>query len=67
MDSLFDEPKTEYRLFDAMRLRFVPTMMSRLSEREAAERNASFEKSRCGHLRWQTAEEKSVRIYTIKR
>lgn len=65
MITLFDEPAEEYRLFDAMRLRFIPGLQSRLSKSEAAERNANFEKSRCGHLRWKTAAENPARSYTI--
>lgn len=66
-EPLFDEPKFEYRLFDAMRLRFVPGMTGRYTSAEAAERNINFEKSRCGHLEWKTEKEIPARRYTGKR
>ena len=61
------EPKISYRLFDERRLRFVPKMMSDLTGKEAAARNAYFEKSKCAHLQWKNNEEKPGRVYTIKR
>lgn len=65
---LFDGDKTEYRLFDSMRMRFVPGIGAvRLTAREAREANERFRRASCPHLEWKTGEEQRIRKYTIKR
>lgn len=64
--TLFDVGKEEYKLFDAMRFRFIRGMTQMMDEREAEEANDYFVRLKCGHLRWKKQAEQKARIYTIK-
>ncbi len=65
---LFDGDKTEYRLFDSMRMRFVPKIGAvSMTAREACEANERFARASCPHLQWKTGEEQRGRSFTIKR
>jgi hypothetical protein len=65
--NLLEIGKPEYRLFDAMRRRFIRLAPRRMDEREAAESNDYFVKSFCPNLQWIRAEEQAARSYTIRR
>ena len=67
MSDLLDVGKTEYRLFDEMRRKFIPIRPARFDEGELARANEYFVKSLCPNLQWKSKAEQAGRAYTVKR
>jgi hypothetical protein len=65
--NLFDGQTKEFRLFDAMRMRFIPIAPRELTEEEARQANEYYVKSFCPHLQWKSEDEQKARNYAIKR
>ena len=66
--NLLDAGKPEYKLFNALQMRFVPKLAPRFfSESELEAANSYFVKSACPHLEWKTAANQPTRSYAIKR
>lgn len=66
--TLFDGQKEEFRLYDAMRMRFVPKLAPRsMTAEDANAANDYYVKSSCPHLQWKNDVEQRVKSYTIKR
>lgn len=67
---LFEVLINKYRLYDAMRFRFIPNLPARQMTKEEVEASGEhFANAGCSHLQWIRADvpEQKTKSYTIKR